>query len=481
MYAKRAEETVMYNKISDDMIKRLAGIAGEKNVIREADRMLDFTHDEFPLSDIAHDPEVVVKPESTEQVAEIMKLADAGNIPVTPRGGATGLCGGCVPSFGGIVMSFENMKKVIEVDSENLMAVVEPGVTLKEFYEAVEKEGFFFPPHPGDESATVGGVIATNAGGARALKYGVIRNFIRGVEVVLPQGDVVNMGGKIIKNSTGYSMMNLMIGSEGTLGIVTKAVIALMPPPGSVMTLLVPYENLEDAISAIPVILRKKHLPMAMEFMENDVIEVAEDYLDKKWPCKGGSAYLMIILDAPGEDEAMKMAETIGEICLENNGIDVFIADDKKKQQNILDIRSHMYEALKAKTMEILDIVVPRAEIAGHVKKVHEVSEKYGIWLPTFGHAADGNVHTHLMKAGLQDGRLGDKDYDDWQEKHDKIREELFADAKARGGLISGEHGIGIAKKQYLRLSLEDRQIELMKGIKKLFDPNNVLNPGKIF
>jgi glycolate oxidase len=469
----------MYNKVNDVIVKKLAVIAGEKNLITDREKMLDYSHDEFSLEDIRNFPEVVVKPGDTRQVSEIMKLCAGENIPLTPRGAGTGLCGGCVPRFGGIVMSFERMNRIIEIDEENLLATAEAGASLRDFYEAVEKKGLFFPPHPGDESATIAGMIATNAGGARAVKYGVIRNFVRGIEVVMPDGEIVEAGGKFLKNSSGYSLLHLLVGSEGTLGIITRAIIALQAPPAAMYTLVVPYHELGDAIRTVPRIIRGKILPMAVEFIEKKPIEVSEDFLDRKWPCKEGAAHLMIIIDGASEDEVMKTAEAIGEICLENNAIDVFIADSKAKQQNVLDIRSHIYETIKNHMLEILDVSVSRARIADFVTAVHEIEKTSGIWLPVYGHAADGNVHVHLMKSTWEGGVW--TEIPGWREKYRRVRDEIHALGKEYGGMVSGEHGIGLVKKEYLETFVGGRQVELMKGIKKVFDPGNVLNPGKVF
>ena len=471
----------MYKKISDQIVQELQKIIGEKNVIIDPEKKLDYSHDEFSLSNIAKEPEVVVKPVSTEEVSEILCLANRERIPVTPRGGATGLCGGCVPIYEGIVLSLERMNRIVEVDKPNQMIVVESGVMLMDFYARVEEAGLFFPPHPGDETAMIGGVIATNAGGARAVKYGVVRNYIRGLEVVLPSGAVIHLDGKLMKSSTGYNLMNLLIGSEGTLGIITKAIIQLMPSPQTSRSLIIPYDELEQAIDTVPELISQKILPMAVEFIPKEVIQITEKFLRKQWPVTLGSTYLLIILDATSEDQMDKLSEQVAEICMENQALDVFVADSPSKQQQVLEIRSKIYEAIKAQTLEILDIVVPRAEIAKHVRRVQEVSEKYGIWLPTFGHAADGNVHTHIMKAKYEDGEIVPLPEEDWKAKFGKVREDLYRDCKERGGVISGEHGIGIVKKPYLSYVLEDETIDLMRGIKKLFDPNNILNPGKIF
>jgi len=470
----------MYKKINNEIIEGLEKIVGKENVILNSERMMDYSHDEFSDAKIARMPELVVKPKTTEEVSRIMRLANEGMFPVTPRGGATGLCGGCVPTSGGIVLSLENMNKIIEVDQNNQMAVCEPGVTLMDFYGAVEEAGLFFPPHPGEESAMIGGVIATNAGGARAVKYGVIRNYVRGLEIVLPTGSVIHLGGKLMKSSTGYNLLNLIIGSEGTLGIITKATIQLMPSSEVVRYLIIPYADLEDAIETVPFLISKKILPMAVEFVPLEVIQITEEFLKKKWPCSQGETHLLIILDASCSDEIDRFSEEVAEICMEKGALDVFVADSPEKQRQILDIRSKIYEVLKPNVIEILDIAVPRGEIAKHVRKVHEVSRKYDIWLPTFGHAADGNVHTHIMKARLKDGNFIPVPEKEWREKSDKVREELYQDCKNRGGVISGEHGIGIVKKHYLSYVLEEEQLQLMRGIKRLFDPHNILNPNKI-
>jgi glycolate oxidase len=471
----------MGSALTDRIIQKLQSIAGEKNVICEAEKMFDYSHDEFSLRDIAREPDAVVKPGSTEEVSRICRLADRERIPVIPRGGATGLCGGCVPSSGGIVLSLERMNKIIEVDKRNQMIVAEAGVMLMDLYPRVEEEGLFFPPHPGDETAMIGGVIATNAGGSRAVKYGVVRNYVRGLEVVLASGAVVNLGGKLMKSSTGYNLLNLMIGSEGTLGVITRAIIQLMPSPQISRSLIIPYDELERAIDTVPEILAKKILPLAVEFIPKDVIRITEEFLRKRWPSTMGSTYLLIICDASTDDQMDRLSEQVADICMANGALDVFVADSPAKQQEVLEIRSKIYEAIKAHTLEILDIAVPRAEIARHVRRVQEVSQKYEIWLPTFGHAADGNVHTHIMKAVYEDGRIIPLPEADWKEKLEHVRNELYRDCKEKGGVISGEHGIGIVKKPYLSYVLDQESINLMKGIKRTFDPNNILNPGKIF
>jgi len=470
-----------YKRVDKKVIKDLERIVGEKNVDTDESKMIEYSHDEFSLSDIAHMPEVVVKPQRTEEVSKILEYANDHIIPITPRGGATGLCGGCVPSLGGIVLSVERMNKIIEVDVNNQMAVVEAGVHLMDFYEAVESAGLFFPPHPGDEGAMIGGLIAANAGGARAVKYGVIRNYIRGLEVVLASGKIIRPGGKFMKSSAGYNLMNLFIGSEGTLGVITSAVIQLMPPPEIMRSLIIPYDDLKQAIETVPLLIKRKILPMAVEFIPKEVILRTEKILKKSWPSKMGSTYLLVILDASSEDEIDNLSQKVAEVSFEKGALDVFVADNPGKQKQVLDIRSKLYESIKEDNIETLDIAVPRAEIAEHVKKVMEVQEKYGMWLPTYGHAADGNVHTHIMKVRYDKGKLIPLSEEEWKEKLNKVRKELFQDCRERGGTISGEHGIGLVKKPYLSYAVDDEEISMMKGIKKVFDPHSILNPEKIF
>lgn len=471
----------MYGQVDQKILSELEKIVGKAGLICDKEQMHDFSHDEFSLFDIAHYPDAVAKPRSAAEVSQILILADRAKIPVTPRGGATGICGGCVPIYGGIVLSVERMNRIIEVDTANQMAVVEAGVTLTEFYEAVEDVGLFFPPHPGEESAMIGGLIANNAGGARAVKYGVVRNYIRGLEVVLPSGKIIHPGGKLMKSSTGYNLVNLFIGSEGTLGIVTEATIQLMPSPQVMRSLIIPFNTLEETIDAVPYLIGKKILPLAVEFIPREVIEITEKVIKKKWPVSAGNTYLLIMLDASSEEELDNMSENVANLCMEKGAMEVFVADNPKKQRQVLEIRSKLYESVKSHALEILDIVVPRAEIAKHFKRVQEVSQKYDIWLPTYGHAADGNVHTHIMKAKYEGGEFIPIPEEEWRPKLDTVRNELYKDCRVRGGMISGEHGIGIIKKPYLSYVLSEEEIALMKGIKAHFDPRNILNPGKIF
>ena len=457
-----------------------AAIVGPANVLTDPEKLIDYGHDEFSLRDIARVPELVLKPASAAEVAAVLKLANDLRLPVTPRGGATGLCGGVVPSPGSVVLSVERMNRVLEIDPINLMGVVEAGVTLRQFEDAIEEAGFYFPPHPGEESAMMGGMIATNAGGSRAVKYGVLRNYVRGLEVVTATGAILNLGGKLIKSSTGYNLLHLMIGSEGTLGIVTKAVIQFLTKPALTRSLVIPFDSVDAAIETVPRLLRRV-VPVALEFIPLDVLRISAEHLHKSWPCGQGDTHLFIILDASSEDEMDRLSESVAEEALGSGALDVFIADTARKQEDVLAVRSKIYEAIKAETIEILDICVPRSEIAGHVKFVRDLGEMRGIWLPTFGHAGDGNVHTHIMKVRREDGRSVPLPEAEWRGKFERVREEIIADGVARGGVISGEHGIGLVKKRHFAATVPAAQLELMRALRRAFDPNGILNPGKIF
>jgi len=471
----------MYGKADQKIIEELAEIVGTGGVIRDKEKMHDFSHDEYSLSDIVRYPDVVVMPRTADEAARIVQLAGRECIPLTPRGGASGLCGGCVPTAGGIVLSVEKMNRIIEVDTANQMAVLEAGVRMGDFYRAVEEAGLFFSPHPGEESAMIGGVVANNAGGARAVKYGVVRNYVRGLEVVLPSGKIIHPGGKLMKSSTGYSLLNLFIGSEGTLGIITRAIIQVMPMPHLTRSLIVPYEDIDRAMESVPYLLNEKVLPLAVEFVPKDVIEITERFLKKKWPVVSGNTYLLFIIEGSTEEELDRMSQNIAEICMNKEALDVYVADNPRKQELVLEIRSKIYEAVKAHTLEVLDIVVPRAEISRHFKRVQEVSRELQVWLPTFGHAADGNVHTHVMKAVYERGDLTSIPEAEWEPTLRAVKKKLFKDCRRRGGMISGEHGIGVVKKPYLSYVLSEDEIALMRGIKAHFDPQNIMNPGKIF
>lgn len=471
-----------YNRLTNSHIEELFHILGKDNIIHKPERMADYTHDEFPYLNISSKPDVVVFPKDVSEVSEIMRFATRNKLPVTPRGAGTGLVGGCVPIYGGILLVSERLNKLYELDKENLMATVDSGVRLRDFYNFVEKGGLFFPPHPGDDSATIGGVIATSAGGMRATKYGIIRNFVRAIEVVLPNGEVLKLGGKFLKSSSGLNLLQLFIGSEGTLGIITKATLSLMPIPKKIVTLLVPFSNVRNAVNCVTSILSNGLSLMAMEFIDMDTIEFCERKMQKAWPLKKGEAQLLMMVDAQTEAQLVQLLIEVERLCKVYGAEDIFLAESSQKQKDIISFRSQMYEALRPVCYEVLDIVLPRDQIPGHIEAILNISKRYNIWLPTYGHAGDGNVHTHITRLSLEKKeRFLLKPKSELDKVYSIVREELHKDASLRGGLVSGEHGIGIAKAKYLHLFLDKTQISLMRSIKKVFDPNLILNPGKIF
>lgn len=462
----------MFSPLSKDVVLKLQKIAGSENVALEPDGYL---YDETPATirpEAVRDV-VVVRPASTEQVSRILKFANEHKIPVFVRGGGTGLSGGAIPTMPGIVLSMERMNRIIEIDERNLMAVCEAGVTLRQLLGAVERvPGLSFPPHPGDEGAQIGGLVVNNAGGARAVKYGVMRNYVVGLEVVLPSGEVLNLGGKVIKNATGYDLLHLVIGSEGTLCVVTKVILRLIPEPGATYTLVIPFESAESAIRAVPEILRSGVAPIAIEYMDVEAIRAGEMVTGKRWPYDGGKAHLMVIVDGMNEDELIRKAEIVERISKSHGALDVLVGVSKKEQGDILEIRSLIYEGLKDETIEVLDVSVPPASIAEFVEVCQREAERLGIKVLHFGHAGDGNVHQQILKSGV--------DGDEWLEKYLRFKEFAFGLARELGGYITGEHGIGSVKKSDMLKTMPKVSIELMRAIKKTFDPNNILNPGKV-
>jgi glycolate oxidase len=452
----------------------------EGRVVSDPETLKPYGRDEFPLNVYESAPEAVVKPIDENETAQIVRLCSSENVPLTVRGAGTGLAAGCVPSPRGIVLSTELLNKVIDTDPANRTITVQAGVTLRKLYEEVEKMSLYFPPHPGDEGAFIGGAAAANAGGARAVKYGTVRRFVLGLQVVLASGDTLELGGKFIKSSTGYDLIDLMIGSEGTLGVITRVTLGLLPQVGSVQTLVAPFRSVEQAIGAVPAMFARGILPCAVEFVGHSVIRCAERLLNKSWPVADGTASLMIIIDGRNQEDTDAQAEALGGVLDSAGALDVLITDSRQRQAEILEIRSMLYEALRPATVEMFDICVPRSEIAGHVLFVQGLEERLGVSIPTYGHAADGNVHSHCVRGLLLDGAFG-PDLPDWRESSREVRDAIYQDVVKRKGVISGEHGIGLAKKEHLARNLSPAHLGALRSIKSALDPNGILNPGKIF
>lgn len=457
-----AEDFAFIQQIIDDEERVLIGEA-----ISE-----DYSHDE--LGGTYSYPDVVVKAKTPEEISAIMKYAYDNTIPVTPRGAGTGLVGSSVPMEHGIMIDTTLMNHILELDEENLTITVEPGVLLMELSAYVEDHDFFYPPDPGEKSATIGGNISTNAGGMRAVKYGVTRDFVRGLEVVLPNGDIVQFGGKVVKNSSGYDLKDLMIGSEGTLGFITKATLKLLPLPKKVISLLIPFPSLQKAIDTVPVIIKSKTIPTAIEFMQREVIEDAEEYLGKAFPDKQADAYLLLKFDGNSTEEIEAAYDNVAKLCLEQGAMDVLISDTEEREESIWKARGAFLEAIKGSTtyMDEVDMVVPRNCVNDMVQYLHELQDDIGLRIKSFGHAGDGNLHAYMLKDDLSD--------EEWEKRMSDGMEKVYKKAFELQGQVSGEHGIGYAKKPYLRESLPQDNLDLMNGIKQVFDPKNILNPHKV-
>jgi len=461
-----------YKKINKEDIEFLISVCGEDRVFTGEDINEDFSHDE--LAGIEKFPEVLVEVMSTEEVSKIMKYAFENNIPVTPRGQGTGLVGGSVAIHGGIMMNLSKMNRILELDEENLTLTVEPGVLLMEIAKFIEEHDLFYPPDPGEKSATIAGNINTNAGGMRAVKYGVTRDYVRGLEVVLPNGEVMEIGGKVVKNSSGYSLKDLIVGSEGTLAIVTKAILKLLPLPKKAISLLIPFPNLEVAIETVPKIIKSKVIPTAIEYMVRDVILASEEFLGKRFPDNSADAYLLLTFDGNSKEEIENIYEQVAHICLDEGAIDVLISNTQERQESIWSARGAFLEAIKASTTEMdeCDVVVPRNKVAKFVKFTDELQRKYDIRIKSFGHAGDGNLHIYVLRDDLSK--------EEWDKKLSQVFKCMYDKARELGGKVSGEHGIGYAKKPYLKESVGEKGINLLKNIKLAFDPKNILNPGKV-
>ncbi len=463
----------MYNRVSQKDIDALISFLSADRVLFGDAISHDYSHDE--LGGISHMPEVLVKANSTDEVSKVMEYASHNKIPVVVRGSGTGLVGASVALHGGIMLETTGMNKILELDEENLTVTVQPGVLLMELAAFCEEHDFLYPPDPGEKSATIGGNISTNAGGMRAVKYGVTRDYVRGLTVVLPSGEIMHLGGKTVKNSSGYSLKDLIVGSEGTLAVITEAVLKLVPLPKITVSLLIPYDSIEKAIGTVPKLIKSRASLTAIEFMEQGTILFSEEYLGKNFPDKKSPAYLILTVDGNDKKVVEDEIDKVASLCIENGAKDALIVDTDERKTSVWSARGAFLEAIKASTTEMdeCDVVVPRNKVAEFVLYTHEVSKKLGVRIPSFGHAGDGNLHVYVCR-----DELGEKA---WKETLDKAFELLYSKARELCGLVSGEHGIGYAKKDFLREDYSEGQLELMRGIKKAFDPDNILNPGKIF
>jgi glycolate oxidase len=468
-----------YQPVTPAIVDQLGGIVGEKNVLYDTpDRMVDYGHDEVSGEEYAHMPDVVVKPASAQEIAKIMALANQERIPVTPRGAGSGLSGGAVPVCGGILLSVERMNRILEIDRENMIVVVQPGVITNEINETVKEYGLFYAGYPmSQETCFVGGNIAENAGGGRAIKYGVTGRYVLGLEVVLPTGEIIRLGGKRVKDVTGYDLIHLLVGSEGTLGIFTEATLKLIPLPGVRVVLLIPFPDVPSAIGAVPqIITQGRIIPTSVEFMDRLTVETTYQYLEERPPHPDIGAMLLIEVDGPNEEQVEAIYDPIIDLCLEVGALDVYVGNTPANERRMWRVRENAAEAFKAisPVQSLEDIVVPLAQIPDLIPALESLSEKYDVVIPCYGHAGDGNLHATVVKKP-------ETSMDEWHEKLPAVLIDLYREVFKLGGTISGEHGVGSKRAAYLPLVMDETLIALQWRIKQAFDPNNILNPGKIF
>ncbi|MBL6874519.1 MAG: FAD-binding protein [Flavobacteriales bacterium] len=463
-----------YSKLTDDDISFFRNEIGYDYVFLDENILNDYSHDE--TEDLKFLPQIVLKPYNTAQVSIIMIYCNKRNIPVTPCGARTGLSGGSLPIFGGVALSLENFNKIIQIDEKNLQATVEPGVINQVFRDFVEQKNLFYPPDPASKgSSFLGGNLAENSGGPKALKYGVTKDYVLNLEVVLATGEVIWTGANVLKNSTGYDLTSLMIGSEGTLGIITKIVFKLIPLPTKDITMLVPFKSAEKACEAVSAIFMKGITPSALEFIERDAIDWTLKYSDIKMDIQEDiHAHLLIEVDGNDLDDLFTNCEKISNVLYDFECGEILLAESKEQKDRLWRLRRMVGEAVKSNSIyKEEDTVVPRAELANLLTGVKKIGQEYGFKSVCYGHAGDGNLHINIIKGDMSDQK--------WDlELKDAIRE-IFTLTKDLGGTISGEHGIGFVQKDYIDIVFSKKEIELQKGIKNLFDPKNILNPGKIF
>jgi glycolate oxidase len=452
----------------------LEGALGPAGVLADAPALEPYARDETP--GVSALPDLVVLPRTAADVAAVLRLATEHRFPVIPRGTGTGLVGGALAFGGGVVLSLERMNRILEIDADNMMAVVEPAVITGDLQRAAAAAGLFYPPDPASvDSCSVGGNVATGAGGPRAVKYGVTRDYVTGCELVVPTGEVLTLGGKIVKYATGYHLLDLVIGSEGTLGVVTQVTVKLLALPAHRASLLVPFAGLGEAAAAVAEIVRRRLTPATLEFLDAGAIAAVGRFLERDLPFPDAGAHLVIEVDGPTEGEVQAQYEAIGELCLARGAADVLVADSRPEQEKLWKARRVVGEAVKAQNRDVAkqDVVVPRMAIPALVERVRAIGAEAGAPVICFGHAGDGNVHVNVLSGEL-DGAA-------WARAKALVFPALIAAVYGLGGVLSGEHGIGFLKKTELAGVLPPRHLELMRGIKRVFDPAGILNPGKVF
>jgi glycolate oxidase len=470
-------QELKYNKITPELVEQFKQIVPGK-VHVNGDINEDYFHDEMPIYGKGT-PDVVVEATTTEDIAKIVKICYENNIPVIPRGAGTGLTGAAVAIYGGVMIDMSKMNKILGYDKENFVVKVQAGVLLNDLAEDAQRQGLLYPPDPGEKFATVGGNVSTNAGGMRAVKYGCTRDYVRAMTVVLPTGEIVKMGATVSKTSTGYSLINLMVGSEGTLGIITELTLKVIPAPKETISLIIPYENLEDCIATVPKFFMAHLQPQALEFMEKEIVLASERYLGKSvFPqeLEGTEigAYLLVTFDGNDMEELEAITEEASEVVFEQGAIDVLVADTPAKKKDAWAARGSFLEAIEAETklLDECDVVVPVNQIATYLTFVKSLESNYDFKIKSFGHAGDGNLHIYAC--------ANDMDETEFKKQVADFMKVIYKKAAECGGLISGEHGIGHGKMEYLADFAGEANMRIMRGIKEVFDPKMILNPGKV-
>lgn len=453
-----------------EVLAELKNIVGTENFLDSVEDKIVYAYDGTPM--VSHRPEAILKPRSAEEVSRIMKLANNDRFAVIPRGSGTGLSGGSVPTENSVVLLMNHWQKIHEIDSDNLTAWVEPGVITARLHKEVENIGLFYPPDPGSQNiCTIGGNVAENAGGLRGLKYGVTKNYVMGIEMVMPNGDIVRNGGKNVKDVAGYNLRDLIVGSEGTLGIFTRILVKLIPKPQSTRTLLAFYNTLGDAAETVSEIIANHIIPCTVEFLDNTTIRSVESFAHIGLPL---DAAALLLLEVDGHEVVVREeAEKIEQICKKNHASQVKIAADAQEALQLKEARRAAFSSLaRIKPTTILeDATVPRSNLAALVEKIDAISRKYNLQIGNFGHAGDGNLHPTCL--------TDERDSEEIK-RVEKAFDEIYEETLKLGGTVTGEHGVGLAKKGFLEKMIEVPALEMMRKIKLALDPNNVLNPGKI-
>ncbi len=461
--------------VSAEIINEFKNIVGENYVLYDDETLDRYAHDE--TENLYYLPDLVIKPRTAQEISAILKICNGKKIPVTPRGAGTGLSGGALPHLGGVVLAMERFNSILEIDERNLQVTTEPGVITEVLQMTVKEKGLFYPPDPASRgSCFIGGNISENSGGPKAVKYGVVKDYVLNLEVVLPTGEIIWTGANVLKNSTGYNLTQLMVGSEGTLGIVTKIVLRLIPNPKHDLLMLVPFKKLEQAGEAVSAIFRAGFVPSAMELVEINALRIVSDFVDSSAVQVSNDieAHLIIEVDGNNMDVLMSEMEAISEMLTNYEIGEVYFADDAQQKAELWKLRRRVAEAVKLAGYTIEeDTVVPRAELPALIRGVKELGVKHNFDVVCYGHAGDGNLHIRIRKEGTPNS-FGD-------EEMTRSLRALFELVKGLGGTISGEHGIGLIQKTFMDIVFQEKQLELMRQIKKAFDPNNILNADKIF